>query len=1608
MSTRVTVRVRPASDDTGNIVQVDDTRIVKLIHPVSGKEHSTAFDNVFPSDCSQSQVYAQSAHPLVMPLLQGSGGCVFIYGPSGSGRNYTTFGPSKGDVSTQGILPRLIRELQTTAAQTPDTNLTIYASLVEVDDDAVRDLLRADGKALRVRQHPKWGVYIEDCCRVTVHAADDMFKLIELSEALQIQAQTDVMMLLRVANPRAHHVLSIYTEVADAMGQSSFGKADFVLMASSERVWQATKADGKAVSIVSKTFAAIAHRQPHIPYRDSRLTRLLQSTLATNMYCAFIGHICSNPSDHDETLNTITYLRSCKRIKQPQPKAKVVSVLNQVQDEVSAILASLRERNSAVQLIRNSISMASGVANKLQHPLNSSEPLSLDVALLQLRGGTQQPQVPANSAAAPASPEAEDEAEREQSAFIARLQLEQKNAVALYSAAMAEDPTGAADMLASIQLRAEQMKQANINLGLLKETRAKKRAEEQAAAAQAAATAAAAAQAKPPAPEPRNIPPVSLSIEKWLSDDIGNIQRDVEERIAADRIKMHATRVQHCSNAYCVKNAAEMAAEMARAVALSEVLSLKVDVLYTLMDRVYAVVNERVGQGKPEQDAGGVEIDSLYATFLKTQNAKLRQLLDWKITEAEEKQKGLQLLRKKIAEQHTFAQQQQYAQSSPQAQQAAAQSADASDPYETSPGKKGPSVKLPRVSQHFIKDVSPKVSPADRTTAAMAHHHRLTRSPSPPIRSSALQEQQSVARKPVNTRLQPLRPSASRSPSPTKPKIARGPSARSPVPGRGGSPTKLSPAVASALAQATVVAHSSSLSPAAGGGASGAKKPKKQVRMADPAAHESKPAPFRVTTPYREEPVYGQVFTTQSSSNITPRDGGAADVWTRPDTREDGEDSSAEESPDAQLITTSEMFVFSSDDLAMKTAQISGVVNELMIRPAVDSGGDGDMSVPSTAGSTATTDTSTSVAPPGDSAPQPPQQTGSRKSSPHVFARRPSSQDDEAQSLTAAVSTIAAAAPAAAVASPASARPPTHERTLADVRRQSQASAQAVHNRRTSNVSFQSTEAETTNSRPSSRPTSVKLPGEDSPVKPSAAKPPTPVSDDKRRFSDHSVVTRDAAVADTTQQVKMPYEHTLADSKVVADTKLVRQRSIKFAEVSADVVQPVAAAVVKEAVKTPKSALRKSSRDSVTANVAVVTAPDAVSVVPHKASQPADSLPATVTTVDAAAIDAASVPERRKSKPAVAVAPVPVTPEVVEAQADVPWLVPAAAAGVLPAPVISASVSSAVHSADHTATAVAESKSPKKVPVDSIKHSEEALPTTDVSAAKPAVEKKESAAKTSAAHVGAVVADAKLVDAQQPLKHADVTSHTKPSDVVAPSAVEGEAMTKAAKSAEVSSLADEADAKTVAVAEVQPVPVQPVSEGKEVEAPVATSAKPAKVKAAKAEAVTAITSTTEAVVLSTPLPAVTTPSVVAEAAHVFKSDAPSDPVQHPAAPKHSVTTIDATPSLESESAVVPAHMPTSAAVLASPDVVASHSQDSVPVVAAPASGHGITHDLAVKETPIAADKPLVETPATESKAGTKHEVAAVESGVAAEMSDSAVSGVDNAAAVVVADATSAQ
>eukprot|EP00945_MAST-04E_sp_MAST-4E-sp1_P005007 g5007.t1 len=325
-----------------------------------GKTTTFTYDKSYWYDTPQEKLFKDLGVEVVNKGVEGYNGTIFAYGQTGSGKTYSMMGVP-GDL---GLIPRLnnylFEALEKNKAKNHQYFVTV--SYLEIYNEVIKDLLNPSDAHLKIREHPDMGIYVEGIAEIKANAAGDIEKFIEQGNKVRTVAETK----MNARSSRSHSCFTIrisqktVEELDGGVTRESKldSKLNLVDLAGSERAGKTGAAGDRlkeagainmSLSALGNVINALAKGgKSFVPYRDSKLTRLLQESLGGNARTVMIAALSPADDNYDETLGTLQYASRAKKIQNKATKnedvnEKVIRELKTEIDELKAQLAAIAD-----------------------------------------------------------------------------------------------------------------------------------------------------------------------------------------------------------------------------------------------------------------------------------------------------------------------------------------------------------------------------------------------------------------------------------------------------------------------------------------------------------------------------------------------------------------------------------------------------------------------------------------------------------------------------------------------------------------------------------------------------------------------------------------------------------------------------------------------------------------------------------------------------------------------------------------------------------------------------------------------------------------------------------------------------------------------------------------------------------------------------------------------------------------------------------------------------------------------------------------------------------------------------------------------------------------
>ncbi|XP_015163638.1 kinesin KP1 isoform X1 [Solanum tuberosum] len=371
---RVYCRVRPflsgPPDMQSTVDYIGENGDIMIVNPrKQGKDARKifTFNKVFGTKVTQQQIYVDT-QPLVRTVLDGFNVCIFAYGQTGSGKTYTMSGPDLTTEETWGVNYRALRDLfSTTKARQDMIEYEVGVQMIEIYNEQVRDLLVIDGanKRLEIRNNSQLnGLNVPDASLIPVTCTQDVLDLMRIGQKNRAVGAT----ALNERSSRSHSILTVHVRGRELVSGSTLkGCLHLVDLAGSERV-DKSEAVGerlkeaqhinKSLSALGDVISALAQKSSHIPYRNSKLTQVLQDSLGGQAKTLMFVHINPEADAFGETVSTLKFAERVASIDLGAARSnKETGEIRDMKEEISNLKQVLEKKEAELELLKSGVSV---------------------------------------------------------------------------------------------------------------------------------------------------------------------------------------------------------------------------------------------------------------------------------------------------------------------------------------------------------------------------------------------------------------------------------------------------------------------------------------------------------------------------------------------------------------------------------------------------------------------------------------------------------------------------------------------------------------------------------------------------------------------------------------------------------------------------------------------------------------------------------------------------------------------------------------------------------------------------------------------------------------------------------------------------------------------------------------------------------------------------------------------------------------------------------------------------------------------------------------------------------------------------------------------------
>lgn len=303
---RVACRCRPPFDDEGGVIEFGGDGEM-AVRNESGTLQRYEFDHVLRPECSQSHVYESVVRPLIQSVVDGYSACVFAYGQTGSGKSHTMLGPA----NDRGLYHRAVDQIFAQGQKQP-----IQMSVLEIYNETIRDLLCDEPtKKLEVR-----GGSVAGLSQHVVESLDEVETLMEKGTGMRTVGGHE----MNARSSRSHLVVSFHLaetgstlRVVDLAGSERLSrtKASGDTLKEGQYINRSLSALGDVIHALGHRHGSQSSRKKHVPYRNSKLTHVLQDSLSRKCKVLMLVTVSPTKKSASETICSLAFATRCHQVK---------------------------------------------------------------------------------------------------------------------------------------------------------------------------------------------------------------------------------------------------------------------------------------------------------------------------------------------------------------------------------------------------------------------------------------------------------------------------------------------------------------------------------------------------------------------------------------------------------------------------------------------------------------------------------------------------------------------------------------------------------------------------------------------------------------------------------------------------------------------------------------------------------------------------------------------------------------------------------------------------------------------------------------------------------------------------------------------------------------------------------------------------------------------------------------------------------------------------------------------------------------------------------------------------------------------------------------------
>lgn len=356
----MSVRARPLSSEDA---KSSPWRVSGNVIYIPNQSTKFEFDKIFGEDCSTRGVYETRTRDIVSAAVAGFNGTVFAYGQTSSGKTHTM----RGSNSELGVIPLAVHDLFHAIQQEMDREFLLRMSYMEIYNEEINDLLAPEHRKLQIHESVERGIFVAGLKEEIVVSAEQVLELMEFGESHRHIGETN----MNLYSSRSHTIFRMIIESRDRTDDAGANMTcdavrvsvlNLVDLAGSERAAK-TGAEGVRLkegshinkslmtlgTVIKKLSEGAESQGGHVPYRDSKLTRILQPALGGNANTAIICNITLAQIHADETKSSLQFASRALRVTNHAHVNEILTdaaLLKRQKKEIEELRAKLQDSNS--------------------------------------------------------------------------------------------------------------------------------------------------------------------------------------------------------------------------------------------------------------------------------------------------------------------------------------------------------------------------------------------------------------------------------------------------------------------------------------------------------------------------------------------------------------------------------------------------------------------------------------------------------------------------------------------------------------------------------------------------------------------------------------------------------------------------------------------------------------------------------------------------------------------------------------------------------------------------------------------------------------------------------------------------------------------------------------------------------------------------------------------------------------------------------------------------------------------------------------------------------------------------------------------------------------